>query len=42
MRFGQTQMFNVWYAVHDELPTVFVKPFQFRTDYPKGQPPEFV
>jgi hypothetical protein len=40
VRFGTFKMLNVWYGVQLERRTVFVKLFQFRGDYPQGQPPE--
>ncbi len=40
MRFGTFSMFNVWYGVSSERPVVFVKVFQFRSDYRHGTPPE--
>jgi hypothetical protein len=40
VRFGTFKMINVWYGVHLEKQIVFVKVFQFRGDYPHGQPPE--
>ena len=38
--FGTFKMLNVWYAVQRDKCLVFVKLFQFRGDYPRGQPPE--
>jgi hypothetical protein len=40
VRLGTFKMLNVWYGVHLEKRIVFVKRFQFRGDYPHGQPPE--
>ena len=40
VRFGTFKMINVWYGVQLEKRAVFVKVFQFRGDYPHGQPPE--
>ena len=40
MFFGTFMMLNVWYGVDDEHRKVYVKVFQFRTNYPFGQPPE--
>jgi hypothetical protein len=40
IRFASLPTINVWYGVHEEEPIVFVKVFQFRTDHPKGQPPD--
>jgi hypothetical protein len=40
VRFGTFRMLNVWYGVSAEKGLVFVKVFQFRGDYPRGQPPE--
>jgi hypothetical protein len=40
VRLGTCKMLDVWYGVHLQKPIVFVKIFQFRGDYPVGQPPE--
>jgi hypothetical protein len=40
MRFGTFKMLNVWYGVNEARRLVFVKVFQFRGDYPQGQPPD--
>jgi hypothetical protein len=39
MRFGSFDMLHVGYGVHQERRIVFVKRFQFRSDYPHGTPP---
>jgi hypothetical protein len=40
IRLGSFKMLDVKYGVHREQRIVFVKQFQFRSDYPHGQPPE--
>jgi hypothetical protein len=42
VRVGSFKMLDVKYAVHQEQRIVFVKQFQFRSDYPHGQPPKTV
>jgi hypothetical protein len=40
VRFGTFKMLNVWYGANVQKRVVFVKVFEFRSDYPPGRPPE--